>query len=139
MSDVFSKVYERIFTVLKADADFLLVVPQDNCRPTDDPTPRVAGNVLNYNWEQSRWDTKRRRGEGQIRFTAGAVDNKTVAHDIINLVRELCDERTLSGAVAGGAVTIHLFDEAEVGSDLGVNENGLHEYTTAFRVKLIGE
>lgn len=133
MSTPMSKIYDRVFTVLKSDAGFLQLVPEANIRPSTDPSQPVPGNVVIYWWDQEGWDMRARRGTGLLRFIVGAVDNKLVARSIMDKLRELLNARSLSN----NEVTVHLFREAGLANDTGM-QDGYHQMTTAFNVKLIG-
>lgn len=132
----FLKFYDHVFDVLSNDAPLVALVPVVNIRPSQDVADPAKGNTIHYSWSASRWDKKRLRGEGTFNVSVGSAKNKTEALDILELVRELMTEKTLTDATPA-LVKVPLFSEQTALTDDDTDETGRYEAATQFDVKLI--
>ncbi len=133
MSKHFEILYTGIFQALKGDAAFLALVPVENIRKYFDPTKPIAGGICTYAFDSMRWDTKARRGEGQLHIMFEHPDDMQHCNDMACRFQELCDEDTLSG----WGTDVHFFQEtASLSNTLSPKLNKFY-VTTAYRTVIV--
>ena len=128
------KLFQALKHVLNGTAAITAVVPAANIRPSEDPTQPAAGNTITYTWQAGRVDKRARRGEGVLALVAASVDNKVLANDILDLVRDALSARSLS--YTGSPVVVHRFDEVTF-TDVGTTDGNRWQAATTFEVRMI--
>ena len=130
-----TRLYEAVRHVLAGAGSITAKVPADNIRPSEDPLEPAAGNSIVYNWQAGRWFPKSRRGEGVLSLQVGAVNNKLVADEILDLVRAVLSARALS--YSGSPVRVHQFVEDGAFTDAGTTDSDRFQAATSFQVRMI--
>jgi len=137
MSAPYTVLYERMKSALFGYAGLVDqgsggLVPQENCRPADDPLEAVEGASVLYSLTNSGHDLKSGKFEGVMAVSTGSAKTKIEAHEIMDEVRKALVPR----ALAGGGILVMLFKEQAIASDAG-KTNETWRVITAFDFRFV--
>lgn len=131
-----TKIYDAIKAVLVGAAELpASLVPENNIRPGEDPSEPEAGNMIFYSLTGTRWDRKRRRGEGVLSVSVASVGNNVKSGEIMDIIRGLLTPKALTDASSD--LRVHMMKESEDYSDTGTTTSDRWLAATSFDWKLV--
>lgn len=137
MAQAFANFYDHVFAVLSVDATIIGLVPNlENIRPSEDKSEPLAGPVIHYHWESSRWQRRQKRGTGRFSITAADHTGKVNSTELMEAIAAALTEKALTAA--DSKVRVPLFAEAEAFID-SAPPSGTNrlETTSEFDVRLV--
>lgn len=134
MSQPFSNIFIRLFSVLKDSPSVQTLVNEKNIRQYDDPAKPEPGCAIVYGWNSAVWDKGRRRGTGQLEVNCLSPKNKAEAASLGKFV----DAILTAGGITGDAKKIRVAQIKQTsGTDAGQSAAEYWQYKMIYDVKVL--